>query len=420
MWGGSFSNSRYFNSTGTPSPKKKRNNSTPTKKNATEKKQILQQLISPAGNRQNNKKANLTEFMQLDERKTNDAETKQVDESGVEETKLSEKEYTQVPLNDPKMEKKVTFARLLSKVSAEMSSGSEIEMGIMQTNKLGYAFVRPASTPPSPVIDNKSPNSTCSNQTSGSFTSSDLAIPSTLSCSISDFLNSRRQNRSPGKQKPASADSILAMFRNYSANSVGVNLSSSLKVSPSTTPTASSPQDEAIPDDDSSTSSIHTPISFSSGAPESPVLQQRHCQSTIEVSVVDPFTAQKASAGGGNFLHPPTILLEIPSTISKCLSPIREMPTPLPSPLPSPALTPIMRRSTIAYTVKDTDSQDDRLSVDSPKLSITCRDPEDTEHGDLAVDPQGEDGLILEEAAVMRKSSGKLKNDVSIYLPTNI
>lgn len=35
---------------GTPSPRKKRNNSTPTKKNAAEKKQILQQLISPGAN----------------------------------------------------------------------------------------------------------------------------------------------------------------------------------------------------------------------------------------------------------------------------------------------------------------------------------------------------------------------------------
>lgn len=43
------SNNLYFIQIGTPSPRKKRNNSTPTKKsNAAEKKQILQQLISPA------------------------------------------------------------------------------------------------------------------------------------------------------------------------------------------------------------------------------------------------------------------------------------------------------------------------------------------------------------------------------------
>lgn len=37
---------------GTPSPRKKRNNSTPTqRKNIVEKKQILQQLISPNSNK---------------------------------------------------------------------------------------------------------------------------------------------------------------------------------------------------------------------------------------------------------------------------------------------------------------------------------------------------------------------------------
>lgn len=35
---------------GSPSPRKKRNNSTPTRKNAAEKKKILQQLISPNAN----------------------------------------------------------------------------------------------------------------------------------------------------------------------------------------------------------------------------------------------------------------------------------------------------------------------------------------------------------------------------------
>ena len=36
---------------GTPSPRKKRNNSTPTRKNNAEKKQILQQLVSPNTNK---------------------------------------------------------------------------------------------------------------------------------------------------------------------------------------------------------------------------------------------------------------------------------------------------------------------------------------------------------------------------------
>lgn len=414
-----FRNVTYalLNSAGTPSPKKKRNNSTPTKKNVTEKKQILQQLISPAASRQNSKKINLGELMQLDDRITIDLEAKHEEETAVKETKFSDKNNTsQAILNDPKLEKKVTFARLLNKVSAEMSSSSEIEMGIMQTNRLGYVFARPSSTPPSPIIDSRSPNSTCSNHGSGSLTSSDLAIPSALSNSISDFLSSRRQIKSPGKQKPASADSILAMFRNFSTTSMAVNVPSSLKVTPSTTPTASSPQDDAIADDDSSTSSLHTPISFSSGPPDSPISQHRQNQSTIEIPVLDAFSAHKSPGGGGNFLHPPTILLEIPSTINKCLSPIREMPTPLPSPMPSPALTPIMKRNPASSAPKEADFIEESISVELPQMSIIFSDTEEeSRNTDMALDPQGEDGLILEEAAVMQKSSNtsKVKAKVS-------
>ncbi|XP_068905882.1 uncharacterized protein [Tenebrio molitor] len=394
-----------FGRLGTPSPKKKRNNSTPTKKNAAEKKQILQQLISP-GNKQLSRKVSLGELMQMSERKLKENEQKQDGGSGTKETKFCESDGVQTALSDPKLEKKVTFARLLNRVSAEMSSGSEMELGIMQSGRLGCVFARPSSTPPSPNVDARSPNSTSSNQGSDSFTSSDLAIPSALSSSISDLLNSRKSNRlANGRQKPASADSILAMFRNFSSSSAGVNLPSSLKVSPSTTPTASSPQDDIAGDDESSTSSIHTPVSFSSGPPESPVMH-RQSQSTIEVPVLDPLSAHKSSSGGSNFLHPPTILLEIPSTINKCLSPIREMPTPLPSPMPSPALTPVMRRSAVSSSVEDAaDMSDDRISVELPNISISDGDDDDMHcTQDIAIDPQAEDGLILEEAAAMQQS----------------
>lgn len=326
--------------------------------------------------------------------------------------KLAETKFgdtsVQSALTDPKLEKKVTFARLMNKVSAEMSSGSEMELGIMQTNRLTLGmFGRPSSTPPSPSVEVRSPNSTSSNQGSDSFTSSELAIPSALSSSVSDLLINRRYNKLPnGRQKPASADSILAMFRNFSSSSAGANLPSSLRVSPSTTPTASSPQDDLAGDDDSSTSSIHTPVSFSSGAPESPILQRHGANQTIEVPVLDPLSAHKSSSGGSNFLHPPTILLEIPSTINKCLSPIRELPTPLPSPLPSPALTPIMRRSAASSSLEDTEISDDRISVEIPNISISCSDIDDDDIHctDIAIDPQAEDGFILEEAAAMQHS----------------
>ncbi|XP_060519804.1 uncharacterized protein LOC132698003 isoform X2 [Cylas formicarius] len=393
-----------FGRLGTPSPKKKRNNSTPTKKNVAEKKQILQQLISPV-NKQTNRKVNLVELIQMSESKG----TQNGPGAKVKETKFSENDAALTALNDPKLEKKVTFARLLNKVSAEMSSGSDMEMGIMQANRLGFTFARPSSTPPSPGVNTRSPNSTSSNQGSDSFTSSDLAIPTALSSSISDLLINRRQNSksSMGRQKPASADSILAMFRNFSTSSAGANLPSSLKLTPSTTPTASSPHDDVVGDDESSSSSVHTPISFSSGPPESPILHHPgYSQSTIEVPVLDPLSAHRTS--GNNLLHPPTILLEIPSTINKCLSPIRELPTPLPSPMPSPALTPVMRRSPSPMSKRGTTSSslddpeaDDKISIEIPNISISNSD-EDDHYTDIAIDPQAEDGLILEEAAVMK------------------
>lgn len=183
---------------------------------------------------------------------------------------------------------------------------------------------RANSVPPSPSTnDMRSPHSTSSNPGSDSLSSSELAL--TLDFSLK---NNRRI-----RPKVSSADSILAMFKSFAQ---GNSAPQSIFISPSTTPTASSPQDDGG-DEDSSTSSIHTPVSFSSGPPDSPVFYR---QSTIEVPVLDPLSAHKTSPTNTNLLHPPTILLEIPrdSNSMKCLSPIREMPTPI----PSPALTPIM------------------------------------------------------------------------------
>lgn len=223
--------------------------------------------------------------------------------------------------------------------------------------------------PPSPCTnDMRSPHSTSSNHGSDSFSSSDLALTDfglrSIQTSASDVASTHNHQLSglplgmparcrlgsPARPKVSSADSILAMFRNFANNSnitTGTLPSSaSVFVSPSTTPTASSPQDDAAGDDESSTSSMHTPVSFSSGPPDSPVFYR---QTTIEVPVLDVLNAHKSTSSSssttsstGNLLHPPTILLEIPSSgiNNKCLSPIREMPTPI----PSPALTPIMPR----------------------------------------------------------------------------
>lgn len=238
---------KHNTSVGTPSPRKKRNNSTPTRKNAAEKKQILQQLVAPPGNQNLSRKVSLGELIQLSERNIIERNGHKhaaaaSAEPQIKETRVGSEAPPQamLTLSDPKLEKKVTFARLLNKVSAEMSSGSDMEMGVLQSSRLGLAFARPSSTPPSPA-DLRSPHSTSSNQGSDTFSSSELAIPSAVSSSFADFMGVRSHKLSNGRQKPASADSILAMFRSYSSSNASFKCSS-LKVSPSTTPTGTRTQ----------------------------------------------------------------------------------------------------------------------------------------------------------------------------------
>lgn len=207
---------------------------------------------------------------------------------------------------------------------------------------------RANSVPQSPCTnDIRSPHSTSSNQGSGSLSSSELALHD---FSLRNNINNARKHR----PKVSSADSILAMFRNFATSNAGVNLPASLIISPSSTPTASSPQDDIVGDDESSTSSIPTPVSFTSNAPDSPVFYR---QSTIEVPVLDALSAHK-STPVQNHLHPPTILLEIPGNINKCLSPIRELPTPM----PSPALTPVMPRP--HRMVKSSQVHDETINIE--------------------------------------------------------
>lgn len=94
------------------------------------------------------------------------------------------------------------------------------------------------------------------------------------------------------------------------------------------------------------------------------------------------------------------------------------MPTPLPSPMPSPALTPQVRRRatiTVSSSIEDADFSDDRMSVELPNISISDGDDDDMPKQDFVIDPGAEDGLILEEAAVMHNSSRQ-----KVIFPTTI
>lgn len=372
--------------TGSPSPRKKRNNSTPSRKNTVEKKQILQQLISPSP--QTRPKLSLGEIIQMSDNHlkppvvAEPAPSAEEKETSFFDNSSPTSSSQTVLAPDPKLEKKVTFARLLSRVSAEISSGSEHEAGnghlashtVSAFNLSVELPQRSSSVPPSPVTnDIRSPHSTSSNQGSDSLSGSDLTLP--------DFGKHRRN-----RLKVSSADSILAMFRNYTSTT------NSFIMSPTNTPTASSPQEDLGNDDEDSTSSMHTPHSFSSAAPDSPVYYR---QGTIEVPVLDALSAHKSNSAP-NHLHPPSILLEIPSgnnAINKCLSPIRELPTPM----PSPALTPIMPRP-------------QRTRSPSPQM---CNSGSDEENSRVEVRREEEDEGEKEKK---RFSLGSLANEITFPL----
>lgn len=242
-----------------------------------------------------------------------------------------------------KLEKKVTFARLLNKVSAEMSSSSEPE-----NSKSGTA--KALSTPVSPAVDRKSDN-VCSNQESDSLSSSEIAISGSAFNSLLDIPGNERKVKTI---KNSSADSILEMFRSFTSTSV---MTKGKKQTSSTTPTMSSPQEELNSDE----SAIGTPISTTSGPMDSPTDPKA---TIIEIPVIDALTAQKSN----NFLQPPSILLEIPTTNgnNKFLSPIREMPTPV----PTPSLTPTMPRinvkpKKIPFSSSDSSDNDNYIKKES-------------------------------------------------------
>lgn len=135
---------------GSPSPRKKRNNSTPTRKFNAENRKILQQLISPNVSSKVGRLASppvsqlfhsqtqvtLGELIQLSEKSNNFSRKSLDSDSAFTETTFNErpessgqrKTLTRQVSSDPKLEKKVTFARLLSKMSAEINHGTDIDV----------------------------------------------------------------------------------------------------------------------------------------------------------------------------------------------------------------------------------------------------------------------------------------------------
>ncbi|KAK6632810.1 hypothetical protein RUM43_013581 [Polyplax serrata] len=340
----------------TPSPMKKSSGSAPPKRNAAEKKQILQHLICPSVIQTAVEKDTLNEPILLKDTKRKSLPTEKTEWQETSFTSPAPKVYSKSDFG--KLEKKVTFARLLNKVSAEMSSSPEPDTS-------SVVVVKALSTPVSPAIERKFVQNISTHHGSDSLSSSEIAISGSAFNSLLDIPSTvKKPIRVPCKSfKAPSPDTVLDMFRNFASTSV-----TSRGQSPSTTPTASSPQDELMGSEESSM--IDTPISTTSGPLDSPSEVLLH-GTTIEIPVMNALTAQKTSSFGVNSHHPPSILLEIPSSgTNKFLSPIREMPTPMASPM----LTPIMPRVDMnAVKLSSSESSDDEGKKKS------CREDDESE-----------------------------------------
>lgn len=173
----------------------------------------------------------------------------------------------------------------------------------------------------------RSPQSRSSTQSSESMSSSEAMLP-TLGAQMGRY----------SRPKVSSADSILTMFKSLA------NTPRSLAVSPSSSNTTSSTHDDVVGDDESSTSSLHTPVGCN--VPMVVEASVYFRQNAFEVPALDLLKTENNQNPPTSFLQPPGGQLDLPSNINQCLSPIRELPTPM----PSPALTPVMNRPHVLFS----------------------------------------------------------------------
>ncbi|XP_050534500.1 uncharacterized protein LOC126901790 isoform X3 [Daktulosphaira vitifoliae] len=303
-----------------------------------DKSEILQQLISPGLVRQAsfNDEINLVDKLSTNNIDPNDIFLPSSHRS--QETSFSNDCSLDEAMQ--KIEKKVTFARLMNKFQSEMSSTSCSEADAQAKRML------------------RRPNL---NQGSDSMSSLEFALEN---CRKSNQLLLNEYQQQSGNQKAMSADSILAMFRNLNHTIAVTEMGNYL--SASTTPSCSSLQDEIVgcsEDESSISNTVHSP---SGGGKESPT--RYRYSNIIQIPVIDVLSSQRNCSNNSlnSLQHPPSILLEVPNYRMDCLSPIHEMPTPIPSPSPTPITS---RKSSFGY-FKDHDNQ---FPFNNNKLESTMK-----------------------------------------------
>ncbi len=190
-------------------------------------------------------------------------------------------------------------------------------------------------------------------------------------------------NKDPSKklQKISSSDSLMSMIKSLAANRKSASTPSSPQLSefgdvtsvssgfptPLTTPETPCPKTSVFCSSRSGASAStssgggggkdvhvlqkHRRISGDSTS-SSPSMSPTRSSSQIMVEVLDPLNPKQSGegaknlsagigsqsgGGGGSGNNNPTITLEVPNfNFGKCLSPIKELPSPIPTPIPSP------------------------------------------------------------------------------------
>ena len=250
--------------------------------------------------------------------------------------------------NDEKDDKKVTFAKLLSKVSTEISSESNEDADLNT--------IRPKKRKKSLSLN------TLQSSSSSSYSSSSEQV---ASFSLNEFFKKNVRNPIRRRAKTTSADSLLTeICKQKDRDFRNRHDSSTLN---------------DVFENNSLSSGNITPISFSSTYSESSQ-NLKNFGNIIEVTVIDPSNTTSSN----NYLYPPSILLETSTGNSKYhLSPIREMPTPLASPLTRSGRN--SRSASLDDIHFGDEISEDKISIEFPTFSVSYSDGENEFHGDITI-----------------------------------
>ncbi|XP_069169023.1 uncharacterized protein [Procambarus clarkii] len=261
-----------------------------------------------------------------------------------------------------KHDKKVTFAKLLDKMSKEMSSSSS-DMSCPEEKSPSriFSFGGARRSP------RRSPRIRHTQRYSGSGSEEVMETPDVSSSEMTPDPPKRlltvKSSSSPSSKtsspqsrtkmvKISSADSLLAMIKNFGGSG-----------RPSSNP--SSPHGSEFDDSSSHPSPSTTPTTPQKALPQK--------QDTLTVPGALQVQVQSAGGSGGSTQHSgPVITLEVPTNDQhRCLSPITELPTPVPTPVPSPLPTPCRYRPKPRTSSESNDNKDSEDTESEFSLSIS-------------------------------------------------